>query len=162
MSSNSYTIEDSSIGHKGGRYISKTPLAAARKVATQLYKLIKSETSYKKFSGKSISFSIRRTTAGGNKKLYEYTAKQVKLAKPIEIEINGKKIVYKNKINVKKSKTSKTSKASKTSKTSKTSKASKTSKTSKASKASKASKTKRTSIVNMSGGCSNDTCSVST
>lgn len=61
---NSYTIESSSIGHNGGRYISKSPLGAARKMATQLFKLIKTESTYKKFSGKTITISVRKTTSG--------------------------------------------------------------------------------------------------
>lgn len=99
---NSYTIESSSIGHSGGRYISKSPLGAARKMATQLFKLIKSEQKYKIYSGKTLTISVRKTTSGSNKKLYTYTAKQIKLDKPIVANLNGKKIVYKNKTIVKK------------------------------------------------------------
>lgn len=104
----SFTIENSDLGHIGGRYLSKSPLAAAKKVATQLFKLIKTEAAYKKFAGKSISFIIRKTTNNSNKKLYEYTAKQTKLQKPIEVVINGKTIQYKNKLSVKKKKSSNT------------------------------------------------------
>lgn len=155
MSSNSYTIEESNIGHDGGRYISKTPLAAARKVATQLYKLIKTEAKYKKYSGKSITFAIRKTTSGSNKKLYNYTAKQIKLVKPIEIEINGKKIIYKNKIDVKKKKSSIQSLSKNEKKTS--AYKSKSAKTT----IKKTRKTKTPSF-NMSGGCGTDSCSVPT
>lgn len=100
----SFTIEKSDLGHIGGRYLSKSPLAAAKKVATQLFKLVKSEAVYKKFAGKTITFIIRKTTNNSNKKLYEYTAKQTKLQKPIEVVINGKTIQYKNKLTVKKKK----------------------------------------------------------
>lgn len=148
MSANSYTIETSNIGHDGGRYISKTPLAAARKVATQIYKLIKTDAKYKKYSGKSITFSIRRTTSGSNKKIYEYTAKQIKLAKPIEIEINGKKILYKNKIDVKKKKSTTSLSVKKTS-------ASKSKTTTK-----KTTRKTKTPTFNMNGGCGSDSCSV--
>jgi hypothetical protein len=156
MNPNSYTIESSNIGHDGGRYISKTPLAAAKKVATQLYKLIKTESKYKKYSGKSITFTIRKTTSGSNKKVYEYTAKQIKLAKPVEIEINGKKILYKNKIDVKKKKTS--ASLSKTVKKTSVSK-SKTVNSNKSTKTTKTRKTK-TQPFSMMGGCGPDSCAV--
>ena len=100
----SFTIVKSDLGHVGGRYLSKSPLAAAKKMATQLFKLIKTEPKYKKLSGKTITFTIRKTTNNSNKKEYEYTANQSKLQKPIEVIINGKTIQYKYKLTVKKKK----------------------------------------------------------
>lgn len=117
-----YTIEKSDIGHTGGRYISKSPLAAARKVATQLFKLIKKNPSYKKYMGKTICFIIRRTTQNSNKKVYEYTAKYSKLKKPIQVVINGKTIEYKNSLIVKKKGNSKSTKSKSKSTKSKTKK----------------------------------------
>jgi hypothetical protein len=101
-----YTVEKSEIGHVGGRYISKSPLAAAKKVATQLFKIIKKSATYKKYMGKTISFSIRRTTQNSDKKVFEYTAKYSKLKKPIQVVINGVTIEYKNSLIVKKKKQS--------------------------------------------------------
>ena len=138
MSSNSYTIEKSDIGHDGGRYISKSPLSAAKKVASQLFKLIRNEQKYKSHSGKILNFTIRRTTSGGDKKLFEYTAKQIKLAKPITIVINGKTIQYKNKIDVKKKKVSPKKTSSKPKKTRKA----------------------KTPMVMQGGGCGSDSCSI--
>ena len=83
----SFTIYQSSIGEKGGRYISKTPYSAANKAANRLFKATSSNT---------LNFIIQKTTNGSNKKFYAYSATRTKLAKPQYVfkkDSNGNKIV---------------------------------------------------------------------
>lgn len=91
MSNNyrSFTIDFSSNGKIGGRYISKTPLSAARKaVSKRLFKNSRSKT---------VNFQLKETTQGSTHKIYSYTAKSVKLRVPKVIILDGKRIVYRYK-----------------------------------------------------------------
>ena len=81
-----FTVESSNIQKSGGRYTSKTPNAAAKKAA-------KSKT--------QITFELRETTKGEDKKIHKYTAKRVKLAKPKVITIMGNEITYRYTVQVK-------------------------------------------------------------
>lgn len=94
-----YTVEESHINVTGGRYKSNSPMAAARKAATKLFKKAQEKASSK--SLKKISFSIRETTSGSDKKIFAYVATRVKLAQPLVRVINGKEIVNKFKTEVK-------------------------------------------------------------
>ena len=85
MTSNTYTIEKSETGFTGGRYNSKTPGGAAKKAATRLFRST---------NKKVLTFTIRQTTQGSDKKLYKYEAKRIKLTKPVIITIKGKEIKY--------------------------------------------------------------------
>jgi|TARA_B000000475_G_scaffold271541_1_gene269641 hypothetical protein len=89
-----FTVESSNIQKSGGRYTSKTPNAAAKKAASQLFKkAAKSKT--------QITFELRETTKGEDKKIHKYTAKRVKLAKPKVITIMGNEITYRYTVQVK-------------------------------------------------------------
>ena len=70
----SFTISQSSIGETGHRFISKSPYGAALKAAATLFG--------KNSSSKNIEFIIQKTTRGSSRKLYAYTANNVKLAIP--------------------------------------------------------------------------------
>ena len=87
-----FTVQSSDIQASGGRYKSETPGAAAKKAATQLFKKSK--------ASKNISFALRETTSGSEKKVYLYNATREKLAKPVERIIKGVKIVNEYKINI--------------------------------------------------------------
>jgi hypothetical protein len=117
MSKNrTFTIDNSCIKVQGGRYKSSSPLSAARKAATRLFKKAKSMSAYK--TSRKLTFSIRETTEGSKKKIFHYKVERVKLAKPIEREINGVKIInhFKIKIKTDKNKVKNTLKCSKVSK----------------------------------------------
>lgn len=94
-----YTVASSCINVTGGRYKSNSPMSAGRKAATKLFK--KAEKSPKYKSLKKITFCIRETTKGGDKKSFDYVATRVKLAKPLVREIDGVQIVNKYKTVVK-------------------------------------------------------------
>lgn len=85
----SFTVASSSIGSVGGRYKSKNPSAAAKKAATKLFA---------KKNVAKIQFSLRESTRGSDKKVYEYTAIRETLTKPLVRTINGVEIVNKYKI----------------------------------------------------------------
>jgi len=93
-----FTIDSSNVQEKGGRYTSKNPLSAAKKAASQLFKKA-TKTNHK--TKKQITFILRETTSGSEKKKKKYVAKRVKLSKPKIIEIMGTKITYNFKIVVK-------------------------------------------------------------
>ncbi len=113
--SRTFTINDSCIKVSGGRYKSSSPLSAARKVATKLFKKAKSMTAYK--TARKLTFSIRETTEGSKKKIFHYKVERIKLAKPIERVINDVKIVNHFQIKIKSDKSKKnTLKCSKVSK----------------------------------------------
>ena len=96
---NSYTIESSDINFSGGRYISSNPYSAGKKAANQLFRKIHNEPNFKKYkSSKTLKFVLRETTSGSNKKEFTYKAVQLKLPKPIILNIKGNEIVYKYKI----------------------------------------------------------------
>ena len=93
-----FTVESSNVQESGGRYTSKNPLSAAKKAASQLFKKA-AKTKHK--TKKQITLSLRETTVGSDKTVYEYVAKRIKLKTPKVIEIKGVKIVYKYTIDVK-------------------------------------------------------------
>jgi len=95
---NTYTVYKSQTGDVGGRYKSTSPMAAAKKAASKLFKKIDES---RKSSVRTIYFAIRETTSGSSHKVFKYVAKRVLLAKPVVITINGKEIVYKYKIDIK-------------------------------------------------------------
>lgn len=82
----------SSTGKEKGRYISKTPAGAAKKVGGRILK---------KRGQKSSTVRVRETTAGSKKKLYTYVVMQVKLDKKKVVLRDGKKIVYEYKTVIK-------------------------------------------------------------
>lgn len=82
-----FTVEKSSINESGGRYKSENPSSAAKKAASKLFAKSK--------NAKTITFSLRESTRGSEKKVYEYKATQETLAKPVVRTINGKEIVNK-------------------------------------------------------------------
>ena len=73
-----------------GRYISKTPAAAAKKAGRQLIK---------RSGRKGKIVSIRETTAGSAKKVFTYKVKKVKIKSPVVIDRkNGDSTIYKYKL----------------------------------------------------------------
>lgn len=93
-----FTVNSSNVQEKGGSYKSKNHLSAAKKAASQLFKKA-AKTKHK--TKKQITFELRETTSGSNRKTMKYVAKRVKLAKPKVVEIMGTKITYNFKIDVK-------------------------------------------------------------
>lgn len=94
---NTYTVYKSLFG-TGGRYKSSTPMSAAKKAASKLFKKMDESRGS---SYKTIHFAIRETTSGSAHKVFKYVAKRVELAKPVVLTIKGKEIVYKYKIDIK-------------------------------------------------------------
>lgn len=85
----SFTIEASSTGDVGGRYINNTPSDAAGKAASKIFR--------NHPTLKSIRVQVRETTQGSDKKLYAYKAKKVMKSKEEQkktIERGGAKISY--------------------------------------------------------------------
>lgn len=76
-----------------GRYISKSPMAAAKKAFNKHIKKVGSST-----------VIIRETTAGSKHKEYKYTIKRVKLSPPLIVKLGGKDIEIKYKTIAKSSK----------------------------------------------------------
>ena len=77
---------------KGGRYISKTPIGAAKKAFNK-------ECNKSKIKGVCTMFIILiETTRNSKNKIYRYKIKRKKLKKPIEIERDNKIIKYNYKI----------------------------------------------------------------
>jgi hypothetical protein len=79
-------------GKEKGRYISKTPAGAAKKVGGRLLK---------KKGQKSATVRVRETTAGSKKKLYTYVVMHMKLPQKKVVQRDGKKIVYEYKTVIK-------------------------------------------------------------
>lgn len=96
---NTYTIEYSCIKVSGGRYKSKSPISAAKKAATRLFKRAQSIPKFKNL--KKITFCIRETTQGSSNNMYDYSAERIKLAKPLVRQINGVEIINRFKTIVK-------------------------------------------------------------
>lgn len=90
--SRSFTIESVKRGNKsikidGGRYLSESPMAAAKKAFSQACR-------FEGAKGKcSMTISIKETTAGSNKKIYTYKASRVIENK--QVERDGIMINYK-------------------------------------------------------------------
>jgi hypothetical protein len=80
----SFTIEGSSIGFEGGKFISLSPGSAASKAGTKLFRLVKKDPEYKGKASDVIQFIIRETTQGSKSKTLAYDAKVVKLSPPVE------------------------------------------------------------------------------
>lgn len=82
----------SSTGKEKGRYVSKTPAGAAKKVGGR---------ALKKRGHKSVTVRVRETTVGSKKKLYTYIVMQVKLKQKKVVLRDGKRIVYEYKTVIK-------------------------------------------------------------
>jgi hypothetical protein len=96
--SRTFTVVNSCINVAGGRYKSATPASAAKKAATKLFKKAKDSAKYR--SIRRITFSVRETTVGSDKNVYEYKANRVKLDRPVVRVINGVEIVNHFKIDI--------------------------------------------------------------
>lgn len=75
-----------------GRYVSKTPASAARKAGNRLLKKKKQI---------SVHVHIKETTQGSLKKSFKYLVRRVRLVKQKQVQLKGKKVVYKFKTTVK-------------------------------------------------------------
>lgn len=74
-----------STGKEMGRYISKTPSGAAKKIGGRLLK---------KRDQMSVTIRVRETTQGSKKKMYMYVVQRVKLAQRKVVMRDGKRISY--------------------------------------------------------------------
>jgi hypothetical protein len=88
----SFTVEafyksGSKLRTSGGRYISSTPAAAAKKAFSQYYR------NHKKSGRFSLEVHIRETTSGSGHKTFKY--KVTKVPDQTEVERDGETIVYK-------------------------------------------------------------------
>lgn len=79
-------------GKEKGRYVSKTPVGAAKKVGGRLLK---------QRGQKTATIRVRETTAGSKKKLYTYVVMHVKLDKKKIVLRDGKRISYEYKTVIK-------------------------------------------------------------
>lgn len=80
----SFKVEGSSIGFEGGKFISKTPTSAAKKVSRKLFDLIQKSPEFSKYkSDKDVQFIIRESTQGSSHKTYAYEGIKVKLSQPV-------------------------------------------------------------------------------
>ena len=84
VSYRSFKIEGSSIGFEGGKFISKTPTGAAKKVSRKLFDLVQKNHEYAKYkSDKDVQFIIRESTQGSSHKTYAYEGHKVVLSQPV-------------------------------------------------------------------------------
>lgn len=92
MSSRSFTIESinkygaGKVNYTGGRFISETPSAAAKKVFTKAYHHLKAK------GPMSLKICVRETTQGSPKKEYYYRV--TKKSEKVQVERDGETITY--------------------------------------------------------------------
>lgn len=87
----SFTVEGSSIGFEEGKFVSRNPGGAAKKVARKLHKLIETDSKYSRFNNNEVQFILRETTVGSSHKTLAYQAHKNKLATPVVRTLpNGK------------------------------------------------------------------------
>lgn len=87
-------VHVSASGKTSGRYLSKTPSSAAKKIGNRLLK--------QKEGQKSIKVRVMETTQGSKKKLYTYVIMRMKLPKSTIVHLgNGQRVCYKFKMVVK-------------------------------------------------------------
>lgn len=88
----SFTIESvkktngGSVRYTGGRFISETPSASAKKAFTKAYHHLKATGPL------TLKISMRETTQGSLHKTYDYKISRV--SEHIEVERNGETVVY--------------------------------------------------------------------
>lgn len=83
--SRTFTIDNSCINVAGGKYMSGTPISAAKKAAVKLFENAKESPKYKNL--RKITFCLRETTVGSKKKMYDYKASRVKVDRNYKIEV---------------------------------------------------------------------------
>jgi hypothetical protein len=85
-----FRVQGSTIGFKGGRYVGKTPVQAAKKAAKSLFKRLDTQAAFAKYKDVSkIKLMIRETTRGHINDVYYYEATRDKLSTPVVIQRNG-------------------------------------------------------------------------
>jgi hypothetical protein len=88
-----YSIKDFPYQNKlHGRYVSKSPMGAAKKAFTQIIKKMNVEQNIINNNSKFILFTIINRYTN---KEYKYIGKRIELGKPVVIQKNGKSITYK-------------------------------------------------------------------
>ena len=78
----SYTVDDSSFGWSGGRYVSAIPMTAGKNAGRALMRRVEADASLAKYkSAKSVSIKLRDTTkiAGAKEKIYFYKVTKVSI-----------------------------------------------------------------------------------
>ena len=93
----SFTVSESSVGFAGGRYISKTPEAAAKKAGRQLFRKKEAAGLIKRSKTPKITFVISETTreTNGHRRTEprKYTVSRIKKDKPEILARGGVEIV---------------------------------------------------------------------
>jgi hypothetical protein len=87
----SYTVDDSSFGWSGGRYVSTIPMTAGKNAGRALMRRVESDASLAKYrSARSVSIKLRETTkvAGAKEKIYFY--KVTKVSIPLKDRVTKK------------------------------------------------------------------------
>jgi hypothetical protein len=77
------------------RYKSNSPIAAAKKATSRLFKLANGKKM------KQIRFVLRETTSGAGGSTYKYIGMRTEYDTPVVVSLNGKEITYKYKYDVK-------------------------------------------------------------
>ena len=101
MSDRSFTIDSilkngRKVKYSGGRFISKTPSGAAKKMFTKACQLNKSG---KKGTACSLIVNLHETTSGSRKKEYSYRVN--KIYNPVEVNIGGDLVTFRHTIRTK-------------------------------------------------------------
>lgn len=84
--SKTFKVAGSGIGFKGGRYYANTPIQAAKKAGSQLFRRVNTDPLYKSHSKRtSIKFIIVETTKGAANrgKTHNYIVTRKKKSKPM-------------------------------------------------------------------------------
>lgn len=89
-----FKVAGSGIDFEGGQYRSATPMEAAKKAGSNLFRRMENNTKYKRYRNKrsSIKFILRETTRGSDKKSYYYEVKRTKKQTPVTYKIGDKVI----------------------------------------------------------------------
>jgi hypothetical protein len=79
----SFEIEDSSIGHRGGRYVSTSPAAAGKNAGKTLFRLIDNEPEYAALKGATaVVMRIREITRLPGVQHRSYTYRVTRVGRP--------------------------------------------------------------------------------
>jgi hypothetical protein len=96
-SKRTFSIEGSSIGFRGGRYVGLTPVQAAKKAGKALFTRIDNNAHFRRYKkAKVVKFMLRETTKGSVHDEYFYQVKRVEKKEPVVAKINGVDVVYKH------------------------------------------------------------------
>lgn len=89
-----FTVSDSEIDVKGGRYTGKSPYAVAAKAARVLFKQAKA-------TKREIRFTLKETTRDSSEKTFRYIGVKEQLNKPIVVTLGNSEVSINHKYHVK-------------------------------------------------------------